>query len=278
MPIYKTNEVYLREAITSILTQTFTDFEFLVLDDCPDENREAVVKSYQDSRIKYYKNKRNLGISESRNKLIDMAQGEYLAIFDHDDVSLPERLEKEVAFLDEHPEVGAVSGQVRYIPKNKITKHPENDNDIKLLLLEHCCVSHSCAMIRKSVLVENNICYEEEVTPAEDYGLFCRLIGVTKLHNLQDVLLDYRMYDENTSNLQRNKMRVATWKIRALNRTNYPTLWQEYLFHATDVNRIFLFGFLPLLTIVKSGYRLKIYLFGKILILKIKHSSRIGEK
>lgn len=278
MPVYKTKEEYLREAISSILNQTFTDFEFLILDDYPTDDREKIVKSYADKRIKYAKNAQNMGISASRNKLIDMAEGEYLAIFDHDDVSLPERLEKQVAYLDTHPEVGLVSAQVRFIPKNKITTYPKNNDDIRLLLLEHCCVSHSCAMVRKSVLVENNIRYEEEFTPAEDYGLFCRLIGVTELYNLQDVLLDYRMYNENTSTLQRNKMCVATWKIRAMNRTAYSALWQEYLFCATFASRIFLFGFLPLFKIVKSAYKTKIYLFGKILILKIKNSSRIGVK
>ena len=106
MPIYKTNEVYLRAAIESILSQTFTDFEFLILDDCPDESREKIIASYSDERIKYTKNSCNLGISASRNKLIDMAQGEYLAVFDHDDISLPERFAKEVAYLDANPQCG----------------------------------------------------------------------------------------------------------------------------------------------------------------------------
>ena len=87
MPVYKTNEQYLREAIASILNQTFTDFEFLILDDCPNDTRERIVKPYEDKRIKYSINEKNLGISASRNKLIEMAQGEYLAIFDHDDIS-----------------------------------------------------------------------------------------------------------------------------------------------------------------------------------------------
>lgn len=278
MPVYKTDRKYLREAIESILTQTFTDFEFLILDDCPEDAREDVVRSYDDARIKYCKNEKNLGISASHNKLIDMAQGEYLAIFDHDDISLPERFAKEVAYLDEHPKVGVVSGLFRELPKNKVSNHPEDDADIRLLLLEHCCVSHSCAMVRKSVLEVNNIRYEEEFTPAEDYALFSRLIGVTKFHNIQEVLLNYRVYEKNTSQKQHDKMTLATWKIRALNRATYPHLWQEYQFRATFVRNIFLFGFVPLLKIIKNGYRTRIYLFGKILICKIKHSSRIGVK
>ena len=96
MPVYKTDENYLREAIESILSQTFEDFEFLILDDCPEDDREEIIKSYKDKRIKYSKNETNLGITRSRNKLIDMAKGEYLAVFDHDDISLPERFQKQV--------------------------------------------------------------------------------------------------------------------------------------------------------------------------------------
>ena len=100
-PTYNTKEEYLREAIESVLNQTFSDFEFIVLDDCsPDPNVEKVVKSYTDPRIRFYRNERNLGISQTRNKLIDLASGEYLAVMDHDDVSLPERFEKEAAYLD----------------------------------------------------------------------------------------------------------------------------------------------------------------------------------
>ena len=109
-PIYRTDERYLREAIESVLGQTFADFEFLLLDDCPEDNREAVVRSYNDRRIVYLKNDRNLGIAASRNRLIDLAKGEYLAIFDHDDICRPERLAKQVSYLDANPECGVIGG------------------------------------------------------------------------------------------------------------------------------------------------------------------------
>ena len=104
-PVYNTPEPFLREAVESILNQTFSDFELIVINDAsPDENVEKVVLSYHDDRIRYYRNEKNLGISPTRNKLIDLAQGEYLAVMDHDDISLPERFEKQVAFLEQHPE------------------------------------------------------------------------------------------------------------------------------------------------------------------------------
>ncbi len=98
-PIYNTDPEYLRERIESILNQTFSDFEFLILNDSPDNNEiEKIVLecAKKDKRIKYSKNDYNMGITPSRNKLLEMANGEYLAIFDHDDISLPKRLEKEV--------------------------------------------------------------------------------------------------------------------------------------------------------------------------------------
>ena len=99
MPVYNTPENYLREAVESILAQTCADFEFLILNDAStDDNVEKVINSYDDKRIRYWQNDRNLGISLSRNKLIGLSRGEYLAVFDHDDVSLPERLENRRLF------------------------------------------------------------------------------------------------------------------------------------------------------------------------------------
>ena len=99
-PLYNTNPSFLKEMIESILNQTFKDFEFLLLNDSP-ENKELkkIVESYNDRRIIYLENEKNLGISKSRNKLLELAKGEYIAIFDHDDISLPERLENRWIFL-----------------------------------------------------------------------------------------------------------------------------------------------------------------------------------
>lgn len=278
MPVYKTNEKYLREAISSILNQTFTDFEFLILDDCPDDDREAIVMSYADKRIKYYKNEQNLGITPSRNKLIDIAKGEYLAIFDHDDISHPQRLEKEVLYLDSHPEVGVVSSWIRKIPQNKVSHNPSDNQDIKISLVNHDVVAHSASMIRKSVLVANNIHYEEEYSPSEDYALWCKLLDYTEFYNIPEVLLDYRQHEGNTSKKQQNKMELMTWKIRSLMRVWHPELYYEYEMRTKHVSYVELFGLIPLLKIVTTASRTKIYLFNKIFILKIKRSDRLGDK
>ena len=273
MPVYKTNEQYLREAIESILNQTFTDFEFLILDDCPNDTRERIVKSYKDKRIKYSINEKNLGISASRNKLIEMAQGEYLAVFDHDDISYPDRFEKEVKYLDEHKDIGVVSSWFRMIPDNTIAKRPENGADIKVHLTEGCCVVHSASMIRKSVLIDNNIRYEEEFSPAEDWALWCRLIDVTNFYNIQEVLLDYRWHETNTSSVQNFKMDKSSFKISNMFQTNYPHLCKKYYSRVVYTTKTLLFGKFTFLRIKQTEEYTKIYLFG-ILLLSIKKSSK----
>ena len=133
-PIYNTNPAHLREMIESILNQTFTDFEFLILNDSPlNTEIEDIVKSYKDKRIKYMKNDVNMGISASRNKLLHASHGEYIAIFDHDDISVPDRLARQVEFLDTHPNIGVVSGWLEYFgDTNCIHRTPEYDIQIKL--------------------------------------------------------------------------------------------------------------------------------------------------
>jgi len=270
-PIYNTNPQHLREMIESILNQTFTDFEFLILNDSPDNTEiEKIVLEYakRDKRIKYTKNDKNLGITPSRNKLLKMARGEYVAIFDHDDISVPERLEKEVAYLDAHPYVGVVSGWLQYFGNDSnVWKSPETDIDIKICTTFDCCVAHTAAMIRKSVLTDNNIEYEEFYTPAEDYRLWARLIEVTHFYNIQSVLVKYRWLNNNTSNVNSGKTELARQNIRAQLCDKHPFMCQQFdrCFHPYTTFRLRLFG-IPLLKIKNN----KIYLFEFIPIIKIK--------
>ena len=272
-PIYNTNPSHLCEMIESIINQTFTDFEFLILNDSPDNTEiENIVKKYaaQDKRIKYLKNETNMGITPSRNKLLKLARGEYIAIFDHDDISVPERLEKEVAYLDAHPHVGVVSGWAHYFGAtyDNICKSPEFDSQIRVYLTENCWVLHSAAMIRKSVLEDNDIEYEEFYTPAEDYRLWARLMDVTHFYNIQEVLIHYRWLDNNTSIRMNDARREAAANIRMELGSKYP----EYRRMAVKtmvpgtIFRLRLFGKIPLLKI-KNNW---VLLFEFIPLFKIK--------
>ncbi len=279
LPVYNTPELYLRECIESILNQSFADFELLVVNDAStDENVEKVVLSYADARLIYEKNTVNLGISETRNRLVDKARGKYLAVMDHDDVSLPKRLEYEAAYLDSHPGVGVVSCQVLRFPRSARPRHPENDKEIKLAFMRSCAIVHPACMIRKSVLTDNKIRYEKEFSPAEDYALFARLLTKTKFHNLPEVLFRYRVHAGNTSKTQADKMERATYAVQSLLKIENPALYSEFMLRAERVGRVRLFGFVPFVKSVSRGGKTRIYLFEKILILSIKSTVKYSEK
>ena len=270
MPVYNTKPEFLRSAIESMLNQTFPDFEFLILNDSPENTEiEDIIKSYDDGRIKYIKNEHNIGIAVSRNKLLDMAQCEYVAIFDHDDISLPNRLADQVRYLDENPSVGVVSSWIeKFGHKNFVYKTPESDLMIKMALTENNYIAHTAARIRKSVLVDNGIKYEAEFFPAEDYRLWEQLMGKTEFHNLQYVLVKYRQYKETTSSVNTVAMDKMYNKIRMAISNKYPAYYMEYRqkydYHTRF--RVRLFGFIPLIKIKNN----KIYLFEIIPICKIK--------
>ena len=272
-PIYNTNPQHLRECIESILNQTFTDFEFLILNDSPDNKEiEKIVLEYakKDKRIKYSKNDKNMGITPSRNKLLKMARGEYIAIFDHDDISVPDRLAREAEYLDNHPHIGVVSGWLQYFGDScDILKNPEYDLPIRVFLTQTCSVAHTAAMIRKSVLVDNNIEYEEFYTPAEDYQLWARLMDVAHFYNIQDVLVKYRWNSTNTTKKCASEM-GRNGELIALNiRNKYPSYWELFNKQPNANRTLFrlrLFGVIPLLKIKNN----KIYLFEFIPIFKIR--------
>ena len=275
-PIYRPDERFLRKAIESVLAQTFADFEFLLLDDCPDDDRSAVVKSYRDPRIVYLRNDRNFGIAASRNRLLDLAKGEYLAVFDHDDVCRPERLAKEVAYLDAHPECGVVSSWTRLTSNGSVNTYPEDDHAIKLRMMDVCALWHPASMIRKSVLVDHDIRYEADCSPVEDYMLWMRLVPHTRFHVLQEVLIDYRWHSGNTSNVQRGRLQAADWRVKAWAKVNLPELYAEYELARMETRRIRLWG-LPLLKVVSRRREVEVKLFGAVPLLRMSRRFQGGE-
>lgn len=261
MPVYNTRPEHLREAINSILAQTFTDFEFLILNDCSTEPAvEEVVKSYDDPRIIYAVNEHNLGISGARNKLLEMAKGEYLAVMDHDDFSFPDRLEKEAAFLDAHPEVGIVGSLVENMADGEVKPRPASDVEIKKMLMIHCNLAHSSCMLRRSVLEEHHIRYEALFSPAEDYALFARLMPVTQFAILQEPLFRYRAWEGNTSHRKAKSMEAAAQGIHAFMRRDNPEIWAMARIYLVERRRYRLFG-IPVITCVSTWRETRWLLF-----------------
>lgn len=274
-PIYKTDHDQLKQAIESILNQTLADFEFLILNDSPDQtDLDDLVKSYADPRIKYFKNDQNHGISYSRNKLISLAKGEYIAFFDHDDLSLPQRLELEANYLDQHPDIGVLGAQALRIDlgNNHTTNHPQENEEIKFALMHSMVLLSSTMMVRKSILERTNIKFDEQYTVAEDY-LFCiKLIQHTKFHNLPNVLVHYRVHEQNISHKASQTMNDLTILARNEAMKNYPYIFHEACSTKFFINLdywIYLFN-IPFIKVKHHKEIIRYKLFGLIPIIKIK--------
>jgi glycosyltransferase involved in cell wall biosynthesis len=219
MPVYNC-ELYIREAVDSILNQTFIDFEFLIIDDASTDATVAIIKTYTDPRIQLIQKPENSGYTNSLNHGLSIARGEYIARMDGDDISLPERFAKQVTFLDAHQDVVLCGTFYSIIGKEKVITVPENFEDIKLALLRKCCFGHPTVMIRKNSLDRLLVIYDVNKEPAEDYDLWVRLLAIGKMHNLQEVLLNYRVHDSQVSQ-KREKQQINSALEARLNILQY---------------------------------------------------------
>ena len=190
IPNYNTKEEWLKESIESILNQTFQDFEIIILDDGSKTSPEELIKSFKDERIKFYQNEINLGVGKTRNKLLELAKGDYVAFQDSDDVSLPTRLEKQVEILDNNMDFSGVSAWVETFPQNRILKNPQEPKILDFLC--GCKFTQGSAMLKLSKFKEFNLKYNTELATSEDYDLWSRAVEITRLYNIQEVLLKYR--------------------------------------------------------------------------------------
>lgn len=190
MPVYNTKEEFLRESVESILNQTFNDFELIILDDGSSNDVETIVKSYNDLRIKFYKNEKNLGVAKTRNKLMELAQGKYCAWQDSDDISYPDRLKKQVNFLDKNTEISIVGTNLERFPSKKILNQPEHPKILDFI--GGCAFSQGTSMFRLEDFKKNNLYYKEDLITSEDYDLWARAVLCMKFANIQEILLKYR--------------------------------------------------------------------------------------
>jgi glycosyltransferase involved in cell wall biosynthesis len=201
MSVYN-GEKYLREAIESILNQSYSDFEFLIIDDCSTDSSASILAEYteSDSRIYILKNKKNLGLTKSLNIGLRSARGEYIARMDADDISLPNRLKTQVDFMDKHSDIGVCGSAIQaFQAKESVTSPPKDHKRIVIGLLQDNPVAHPTVLIRTSILKEHEIFYNEDFIAAQDYELWVRLSRVTKFENLTCVLLQYRLHGDNIS-------------------------------------------------------------------------------
>lgn len=194
MPVYNAGG-YLRDAVDSILGQTFRDFELLAIDDGSTDGSAAILGSYTDPRVRVLRNEDNRGLVYTANRGLDEARGEYAAIMHADDIALPHRLEAQVRFLERNSGVGVIGSWYRTFGDRSQLVRPYADHErIAAALLFNAALGHPTVMFRGSLLRATGERYAAEELPAEDWGMWVRLARRTRLANIPDPLLRYRVH------------------------------------------------------------------------------------
>lgn len=203
-------DAFLEASIVSILEQTFRDFEFIIINDAStNECTRGVLAKFNDDRIKIIHNESNMGLTRSLNKGLGLVQGKYIARMDADDVSLPERLQTQVDFLDKNLDVGIVGSAIQIISadgcKEKVSYLPFTDAGVRWLGLLYNPFVHSSVLIRRKALLSHNLGYDDNFPLAQDYELWMRLIVHARGANIQRPLIMYRVHGKSISSSRRGE-------------------------------------------------------------------------
>lgn len=204
MCVYNTREEYLRTAIESILNQTYPNFEFIIVLDHPTDNSEAIIEEYasKDHRIRIIRNPENYGLTKSLNIGLRAAGGKYIARMDSDDISLPERFEKQFAYMEAHPDVVALGSRVCTLNQNILVMHdcPADHEVFRIrMLFRNFGIPHPTAFIRHETLQNNNVTYDESIKKSQDYKLWVDLMPYGNIIMHPEVLLLYRIHKNQIS-------------------------------------------------------------------------------
>ena len=230
MPVYN-GEKYLNKAVESILGQTFTDFELIVVDDGSTDGSAAILESFcqNDTRVIVQKHSQNKGIPAALNAGLALARGRYIARMDADDICLPERFEKQAAFLEKHPEIDVLGSAVQLINGRGqnigMLSVPLEDLAIRWTGLFSASFLHPTVMLRHSVLIEHNIQYTASRDQAEDFAFFTQLLEHARGANFSETILLYRIHSSSvTSQSSRNNLSRKSMLIYANLQTRFPEL------------------------------------------------------
>ena len=209
-------EKYLKEAIESILGQTFSDFEFLIINDGSTDSSKEIILSYNDPRIRYVENEKNIGLTKSLNKGLALAQGEYIARMDADDVSLPERLEKQVNFLDSQKDIVLAGSHSDFINEDgkvfKTNKRTYTKEELYYNLTFGNVFPHSSAMFRKKEILDMGG-YDDFFKQAQDHELWFRVSRRFAIGMVEHILVRWRESKENISSKHKESQRDSSKEV-----------------------------------------------------------------
>jgi len=215
MSVYNAGD-YLAQAIQSILEQSFRYFEFLIINDASTDRSREIILSFNDPRIVLVDNDNNIGLTRSLNKGLKLARGKYIARMDADDISMPERLQKQVGFLESHPEYCLVGSYFQLYPSEKIMRVPVHDEEIRSLMLFRNTFAHPAVMFRKEIVDRYRLYYNEDLLAAQDEELWYRMSKYGKMYNLPEILLQYRVHPDQISSSRQQLQQSISMQIKWL--------------------------------------------------------------
>lgn len=213
MPVYNSSK-YIKKSIQSILNQSYKDFELLIIDDGSTDNSLDVINSFNDERIKVFKNYENKGLPYTRNRGLNLASGEYIAIMDSDDIAMKNRLEKQVNFLDSNKDIQIVTSDeiilYKGIPVKRIKRNP-NSIYIKFALLFDNYIGNTTVMFDKKI--SENFKYNTECFVCQDYDFWVNLNTKYKFGSIESPLMMYRTGHENITKVSNSRKKVERSKV-----------------------------------------------------------------
>lgn len=208
-------EKYIDEAIKSILGQTFKKFTFLVINDGSTDSTEQIILSYDDSRIQYVKNPENIGLIKSLNKGLDLIETKYLTRMDADDISLTDRLEKQIRFMEENPNIDISGGQMKVFGMEEgVTNYPLTHTECQIRLLDQTCFSNNLFIAKTEQIIHHKLKFNLQYLHAEDHKFYCDCLQKLTGANLSDILTEYRRHSESITLKHKNHAIQTRKKIR----------------------------------------------------------------
>lgn len=222
MPVYNAQK-YLKDAIDSILNQTFTDLEFIIINDGSSDKSTEIIESYSDPRIRYFTNKENMGIVATLNRGLELATGKYIARMDSDDISHPDRIQKQYDYMEKHPRLAVLGTNIEFIgARDGSSTAVVNPKWVKASMFFSSALAHPSVMLRGDILKRENYHYDATYEKVEDYELWTRISEKYQLNNLQETLFQYRIHakqiTQNYTDTEENSFRML--KKRELEKLN----------------------------------------------------------
>lgn len=215
MPAYNA-ELYIKEAIESILAQTFTDFEFLIYNDGSTDKTHEIISAFNDKRIIYKKMDVNAGYLRFLNEGLVIAKGKYIARMDADDIAMPNRFEEQFKYLEEHPDVGICGSWYQFFGKlNHIHKSSVTFEEVQYSLFFGSALTHPSVMMRNDLLKKYNLKYNPEYYYAEDHYFFAEAASHFRVVSIPKVLLRYRIHSEQIGSVRWQEQFIVKSKIQA---------------------------------------------------------------